>query len=159
MHPAILSKGGLGPAIKALARRSAIPVALDLGVSLRMPEQVEVAAYYVVAEALTNAAKYARASEVTVHASVADGNLHLTIRDDGVGGAAVGTGTGLIGLKDRVEVLAGQFDVISPYGLGTTLVAIIPLASAAQGDPAASGSSSGADLAIGDDRDGEWLWA
>ena len=159
MHPASLAKGGLGPAIKALARRSAIPVALDLGVSLRMPEQVEVAAYYVVAEALTNAAKYARASEVTVHASVADGNLHLTIRDDGVGGAAVGTGTGLIGLKDRVEVLAGQFDVISPYGLGTTLVAIIPLDSAAQGDPAASGSSSGADLAIGDDRDGEWLWA
>jgi signal transduction histidine kinase len=159
MHPANLSKGGLGPAIKALARRSAIPVALDLGVTVRMPEQVEVAAYYVVAEALTNAAKYARASEVTVRANVADGNLHLTIRDDGVGGAAVGTGSGLIGLKDRVEVLDGQFDVISPYGLGTTLVAIIPLESAAQDDPATTASSPGADVADDDDRDGEWLWA
>jgi signal transduction histidine kinase len=159
MHPASLAKGGLGPAIKALARRSAIPVVLDLGVTVRMPEQVEVAAYYLVAEALTNAAKYARASEVTVHASVADGNLHLTIRDDGVGGAAVGTGSGLIGLKDRVEVLAGQFDVISPYGLGTTLVAIIPLDSAAQDAPAASASSPGGDVGNDDDRDGEWLWA
>jgi len=127
MHPAILSKGGLVPAIKALARRSAVPVVLDLAVTTRMPEQVEVAAYYVVAEALTNAAKYARASEVIVHTRTEEGNLQLTIRDNGVGGAVVSTGSGLIGLKDRVEVLGGQFDVVSPHGTGTTLTATIPL--------------------------------
>ena len=162
MHPAILSKGGLGPAIKALARRSTIPVALDLDVTARMPEQVEVAAYYVVAEALTNAAKYARASEVTVCAGTADGNLLLTIRDDGIGGAVVGSGSGLIGLKDRVEVLAGQFEVVSPYGCGTTLAATIPLDSAEQ-DPASvssPGPTAEADVAgapRGDDGDGGWL--
>jgi signal transduction histidine kinase len=127
MHPASLAKGGLGPAIKALARRSTISVALDLDVPARMPEQVEVATYYVVAEALTNAAKYARASEVTVRAGTADRNLFLTIRDDGIGGAVVGSGSGLIGLKDRVEVLAGRFEVVSPHGCGTTLAATIPL--------------------------------
>ena len=162
MHPAILSKGGLGPAIKALARRSTIPVALDLDVTARMPEQVEVAAYYVVAEALTNAAKYARASEVTVRAGTADGNLLLTIRDDGIGGAVIGSGSGLIGLKDRVEVLAGRFEVVSPYGCGTTLAATIPLDSAAQ-DPASvssPGPTAEADVTgapRGDDGDGGWL--
>jgi signal transduction histidine kinase len=138
MHPASLSKGGLDPALRALARRSAIPVRLDLGVSARMPEQVEVAAYYVVAEALANAAKYAHASEVTVRASVAGESLHLAIRDDGVGGAAVGTGSGLLGLKDRVEVLAGHFDVVSPCGLGTTVVATIPLTNGAHAEADAS---------------------
>jgi len=162
MHPAILSKGGLGPAIKALARRSPIPVALDLNVTARMPEQVEVAAYYVVAEALTNAAKYARASEVTVRADTADRNLLLTIRDDGIGGAVVGGGSGLIGLKDRVEVLAGRFEVVSPYGCGTTLAATISLDSAAQ-DPASvssPGPTGEADVTgapRGDDGDGGWL--
>jgi signal transduction histidine kinase len=127
IHPAILSRGGLGPAIKGLARRSPIPVGLDLSVNSRMPEQVEVAAYYVVAEALTNAAKYARASEVTVRAGIANGSLHLTIVDDGIGGAVVGSGSGLIGLKDRVAALGGHLDVVSPAGRGTTLAATIPL--------------------------------
>jgi len=127
IHPAILSRGGLGPAIKTLARRSAVPVELDLDVDRRLPESVEVAAYYVVAEALTNAAKHARASVVTVDACVDESQLHVTIRDDGVGGAAAGGGSGLIGLKDRVEALAGRLDISSPAGSGTTLTVVIPL--------------------------------
>jgi signal transduction histidine kinase len=127
IHPAILSKSGLGPAIKTLARRSAVPVALELDVDVRLPESVEVAAYYVVAEALTNAAKHARASEVSVHAAVDDDELRLSISDDGVGGAVAGNGSGLIGLKDRVEALAGRLDISSRAGSGTTLVVTIPL--------------------------------
>jgi signal transduction histidine kinase len=126
IHPAILSKGGLGPAIKSLARRSAVPVKLDLNVDRRLPESIEVAAYYVVAEALTNAAKHAQASEVSVSAVAADDELHLTISDDGLGGAVTGAGSGLIGLKDRVAVLAGRLDIFSPTGNGTTLKAVIP---------------------------------
>jgi signal transduction histidine kinase len=127
IHPAILSKGGLGPAIKTLARRSAVPVELDLNVDRRMPESVEVAAYYVVAEALTNAAKHAKASGANVCAVAADNELHLTISDDGVGGAVAGAGSGLIGLKDRVETLAGRLDISSPTGSGTTLKVVFPL--------------------------------
>src|SRR6478609_1404725 len=127
MHPAILSKGGLGPAIKTLARRSAVPVELDLNVDRRMPESVEVAAYYVVAEALTNAAKHAQASEVVVSAVAGDDELHLTISDNGIGGAVAGGGSGLIGLKDRVEALAGRLGISSPPGSGTTLNVVIPL--------------------------------
>ena len=127
IHPAILSRGGLGPAIKNLARRSSVPVELVLDVDRRLPESVEVAAYYVVAEALTNAAKHARASVVTVDASVDETRLHLTIKDDGVGGAAAGGGSGLIGLKDRVEALAGRLDIASQAGSGTTLTVVIPL--------------------------------
>jgi len=127
IHPAILSKGGLGPAIKTLARRSAVPVDLDLNVDRRLPESVEVAAYYVVAEALTNAAKHARASEVKVFAVTGDSELHLTISDDGIGGATAGAGSGLIGLKDRVEALAGRLGISSPAGSGTTLDVVIPL--------------------------------
>jgi signal transduction histidine kinase len=127
IHPAILSKGGLGPAIKTLARRSAVPVALDLDVDRRMSESVEVAAYYVVAEALTNAAKHSQASEVSIRATVADAELRLSISDDGFGGAVAGKGSGLIGLKDRVEALAGHLDISSPAGSGTTLVVVVPL--------------------------------
>ena len=100
IHPAILSRGGLGPAIKTLARRSPVPVTLDLDVTGPIPESVEVAAYYVVAEALTNTAKYAEASEVTVRAAAHDGLLQMTITDDGIGGAQTGSGSGLIGLKE-----------------------------------------------------------
>jgi signal transduction histidine kinase len=127
IHPAILSKGGLGPAIKTLARRSAVPVDLDLNVDRRLSESVEVAAYYVVAEALTNAAKHAQASEVAVSATADDDALHLRISDDGVGGAVAGGGSGLIGLKDRVEALAGRLGISSPAGSGTTLTVVIPL--------------------------------
>jgi signal transduction histidine kinase len=127
MHPAILSRGGLRAAIKGLARRSAVPVELDLQIDRRMSDQVEVVAYYIVAEALTNAAKYAQASEVTVRANVEDGTLRLIISDDEIGGAAVGGGSGLIGLQDRVEVLGGSFGVDSPDGVETMLVASIPV--------------------------------
>jgi signal transduction histidine kinase len=127
IHPAILSKGGLGPAIKTLARRSAVPVELDLNVGRRLPESVEVAAYYVVAESLTNAAKHAQASEVRVCAVATDDELHLSISDDGIGGAVAGAGSGLIGLKDRVEALAGRLGISSPAGRGTTLNVVVPL--------------------------------
>ena len=116
MHPAILSKGGLGPAIKTLARRSAVPVELDLNVDRRMPESVEVAAYYVVAEALTNAAKHAQASEVVVSAVAGDDELHLTISDDGIGGAVAG---GARGSSDsRTGSRHWQADLASPVHPG-----------------------------------------
>ena len=127
IHPAILSKGGLGPALKALARRSAVPVQLDLAVDPGLPESAEVAAYYVVAEALTNTAKHARASVVNVRVEAEDANLHLCIRDDGIGGADSRNGSGLIGLIDRVEALGGRMDVSSPRGSGTSLLVKIPI--------------------------------
>lgn len=127
IHPAILSRGGLGPAIKTLARRSAVPVSLDLDVDRRLPESAEVAAYYVVAEALTNAAKHAQADEVTVWARVTDTELTLRITDDGVGGAGAGGGSGLVGLKDRVEALSGRLGIVSKAGAGTTITVTIPL--------------------------------
>jgi signal transduction histidine kinase len=129
IHPAVLSRGGLGPAIRALARRSPLPVTLHLRLGSRLPESIEVAAYYVVAEALTNAAKHSHADEATVRACVEDDHLHLIIGDNGIGGAAVGPGSGLIGLRDRVEALGGHLDVESTAGQGTTLTAAIPLRS------------------------------
>jgi signal transduction histidine kinase len=126
MHPAILSRGGLGPALKTLARRSAVPVELHLSIDQRLPDSAEVAAYYVVAEALTNAAKYAQASEVRIEVEVAGANLRLAISDDGIGGADSNKGSGLIGLIDRVEALGGQLRISSLVGSGTSLLATIP---------------------------------
>ncbi|HEY1441028.1 MAG TPA: GAF domain-containing protein, partial [Mycobacterium sp.] len=126
IHPAILSTGGLRAAFKTLARRSPVPVNLDVTIEQRLPESVEVAAYYVVAEALTNAAKHAHASEVKVQARVTDKSLDLLIADDGIGGADSGKGSGLIGLKDRIEVLGGKMRVVSPSGGGTALTITIP---------------------------------
>jgi signal transduction histidine kinase len=127
IHPAILSKGGLGPALKTLARRSTVPVELDLAVDRRLPESAEVAAYYIVAEALTNAAKHARASQVTLSVGVDDANLQLSIRDDGIGGADAAKGSGLIGLTDRVEALGGKLAISSAAGSGTSLLVEIPV--------------------------------
>jgi PAS domain S-box-containing protein len=127
IHPAILSKGGLGPALKTLARRSTVPVALDLALDRRLPDPVEVGAYYFVSEALTNTAKHARASQVTVYAESKDDNLYLSIHDDGIGGATFGKGSGLIGLKDRAEALRGHLTIVSPPGRGTSLDVTIPL--------------------------------
>jgi signal transduction histidine kinase len=127
VHPATLSKHGLQPAIKALGERSALPVALDLGVSGRLAEPVEITAYYVVAETLTNAAKHAGASRVDVALGVHGGALRVRVRDDGVGGAELGGGSGLVGLRDRVEALGGTMIVDSPPGGGTTLVTELPL--------------------------------
>ncbi len=126
IHPAILSRGGLGPALKVLARRYAFPVDLDIHVDGRLPESVEVAAYYVVAEALTNAAKHAQAKEAAVAVCVESGRLRLEVTDDGVGGATASGGSGLTGLRDRVEAISGTLEVSSPVGAGTRLRATIP---------------------------------
>lgn len=127
IHPAIVSEGGLAPALRTLARRSAIPVDLDVHVDRRLPELVEVAAYYVVSESLTNAAKHAYASLVHVEVEAEGGVLRLSVRDDGVGGADPDRGSGLIGLKDRVEALGGHIEIASPGGGGTLLLAKIPI--------------------------------
>jgi signal transduction histidine kinase len=128
IHPAILAHGGLGPALRTLARRCTVPVELEVRAGARLPERVEVAAYYVVAEALTNAAKHANASVVHVDAEAAGHALRLRVSDDGAGGADPVRGTGLIGLKDRVEALGGTITVHSPVGAGTSLHAEFPLA-------------------------------
>ncbi|HEV8275841.1 MAG TPA: CHASE3 domain-containing protein [Streptosporangiaceae bacterium] len=127
LHPAVLEKGGLGPALRALARRAGVPVDLSMGVSGRLPERVEVAAYYVVSEALTNAAKHARASAVSVDADAAGDTLRLLVRDDGVGGADPSRGSGLIGLSDRVAAVGGRIEITSPPGGGTSLLVTIPV--------------------------------
>jgi signal transduction histidine kinase len=126
IHPAILTDGGLARALKTLARRSVVPVQLDLRFRTRLPEPVEVAAYYVVSEALTNTAKHAHASVVHVALDIDRGVLELSIRDDGSGGADPTRGSGLIGLTDRVEALGGTIDVTSPAGQGTTLHVTLP---------------------------------
>jgi signal transduction histidine kinase len=127
LHPAALGKSGLGPAIKTLAHRSTLPVTLDIAAPRRLPETVEVAAYYVVAEALTNAAKHAQASEVIVRINSDPGILNLLVRDNGIGGADSAKGSGLIGLKDRVEALGGHMHVASQPGRGTSLHATMPI--------------------------------
>jgi len=127
IHPAILSEGGLAPALKTLARRSPIPVALDVRVEGRLPDGVEVAAYYVVSEMLTNTAKHAQASAVYVDVVRAEGILHLSVRDDGVGGADPSRGSGLVGLRDRVEALGGTIAFQSAKGAGTAVEVMLPL--------------------------------
>jgi signal transduction histidine kinase len=127
IHPAIVSKGGIGPALKTLARRSPIPVVLDVGVDRRLPEPAEVAAYYVVSEALTNVAKHAQASEVTVSVHANEANLNVSIQDDGIGGADPGKGSGLVGLRDRVDAFGGKLKISSPAGGGTTLLVTVPI--------------------------------
>jgi PAS domain S-box-containing protein len=128
LHPVMLSRGGLGPALKALGRRSPVPVELDVRTRERLPEPVEVAAYYVVAEALTNAAKHAHATVVSVEADVVHGGLRVSVQDDGVGGADPALGSGLVGLTDRVEALGGTLTLQSPRAGGTTLRIDLPLA-------------------------------
>jgi signal transduction histidine kinase len=127
IHPSILSEGGLGPALRSLARRSPVPVQLQVGMEGRLPERVEVAAYYVVAEALTNVAKHANASVAKVEVDTDDGLVRLGVRDDGVGGADPARGSGLVGLKDRVEATGGTLHVESRPGQGTCLLAELPI--------------------------------
>jgi signal transduction histidine kinase len=126
IHPAILSERGLRAALKALARRSAVPVELDLRTGRRLPGHVEVGAYYAVSEALANAAKHASASAVHVELDMPEGGVRLAIRDDGIGGADPAKGSGLVGISDRIEALGGTLDVTSPPGGGTTLRIEIP---------------------------------
>jgi len=129
IHPAVLSLGGLGLALKALARRSPVPVKLDVRVQARLPERAEVAAYFVVSEALANVAKHARASVVEVQVEVRDGALAVSISDDGIGGADPSRGSGLIGLTDRVEASGGTISISSHAGAGTQITAQLPIAS------------------------------
>jgi signal transduction histidine kinase len=127
IHPAILSQGGLGPALRTIAGQSAIPVDLEITAEASLPEAIEVAAYYVTSEALANAAKHAQASRIKVSLSDLGGTLLLSIRDDGVGGADPGGGSGLTGLRDRVEALGGTINVRSHPGEGTEVTAALPL--------------------------------
>jgi signal transduction histidine kinase len=133
IHPAILAKGGLRAALKTLAGRSPIPVDLRVAAEERLPEPVEVSAYYVAAEALTNVARHARASSVSVEVEYSDEILRVTVTDDGCGGADFGRGTGLVGLKDRVEAIGGRIFLDSPRGAGTSLRVELPI-TAANGD-------------------------
>jgi signal transduction histidine kinase len=126
IHPAILSEAGLGPALEALARRSAVPVELDLNLGPRLGEHVEAAGYYIASEAITNVAKHAQATVIDMRADGCDGALILSISDDGIGGADPGRGSGIIGLKDRVEALGGTISVLSPPGHGTALDVQLP---------------------------------
>jgi signal transduction histidine kinase len=127
LHPAILAEGGLAPALKTLAHRSPIPVDLEVRTVGRLPESIEVAAYYVVSETLTNAAKHSRASQVQVEVEVRDRTLWIAVRDDGVGGADATIGSGLLGLRDRAEAMGGTIGLESRQGVGTRLIAELPL--------------------------------
>ena len=130
IHPAVLTERGLGAALKTLARRCPIPVDLDIRTDGRLPEPIEVAGYYVVSEALTNVAKHANAPQAAVHVEAVTGALRISVRDDGCGGADFTGGTGLVGLKDRVEALGGRISLHSPHGAGTILRAELPLTNA-----------------------------
>ncbi|WP_238015699.1 DUF4118 domain-containing protein [Dactylosporangium sp. AC04546] len=136
IHPTLLAAGGLPPALKALARRSPVPVDLDLDTCPRMAPVIEVAAYHVVAEALTNAARHAHPTVVQVRAAARDDTLHVSIHDDGAGGADPHLGTGLTALRDRIEALGGSLTITSPVGGGTLLRAAIPTTSASCAPPA-----------------------
>jgi signal transduction histidine kinase len=127
IHPAILSERGLSPALRMLARRSAVPVDLDVTTNLRFPEPIEVAAYYVASEALANAMKHAQASRIEISLTTRNGSLLLSIRDDGAGGADPARGSGLVGLADRVEALGGSIRIHSASGAGTHITAHLPL--------------------------------
>ena len=126
IHPAVLSDRGLGPALEALVARAPVPVEVAALPEERFPEPVEAAAYYLVSEALTNVARHARASVVSVHVTRTDDRARIEVRDDGLGGAELGGGSGLRGLADRFEALGGRLELDSPPGVGTTLVGEIP---------------------------------
>jgi signal transduction histidine kinase len=127
IHPAVLSDAGLDDALKALARRSAIQVNIDVSFQGRYDPTLEATVYYVVAESITNAVKHAQASSVTVQGGRRDGAIEVEIRDDGIGGADPRRGSGLIGLKDRVDTLGGAISFGSPAGAGTTIRVMLPL--------------------------------
>jgi PAS domain S-box-containing protein len=127
IHPAILTDGGLAPALLALANRAPLPVEIDDVPDQRLPEPIEAAAYYLIAEAITNVAKHAHASHVAVSVHRDDGRVLVRVADDGVGGADADAGSGLHGLADRVEALHGHLRVDSPPGGGTRLEARIPV--------------------------------
>ena len=126
LHPAILSKRGLARALSVLARRSPVPVGLTVDLNRRLPERLEMTLYYIVSEALTNIAKHAHATKASVEVTTNGDAVRLRIRDDGIGGADSARGSGLIGLRDRVEALDGHLDISSSAGRGTTLTVELP---------------------------------
>jgi signal transduction histidine kinase len=127
IHPAILTEGGLGPALRMIVRRSTIDVELRVDTASRYPPPLEVAVYYVVSEAITNTTKHAGDSSAAVIVEEQDSTLRLRISDDGVGGAEPQRGSGLIGLRNRVEALGGSMDLASPVGQGTQIHVALPL--------------------------------
>ncbi len=132
LDPPLLARQGLDAAIRAGATRASLPIALELVLPRRLPAPVEAAAYYVCAEAVTNAVKHARATRVWLRVVDGGSALTVTVRDDGVGGACIECqeeATGLGGLVDRVETLGGTLEVVSPEGVGTTLTAVFPVPS------------------------------
>ena len=134
IHPAILTERGLVPALRALTRRSPVPVALDLRAAERLPERIEITAYYVISEALTNAAQHANATAVRVTVETAGGVVRLSVSDDGAGGVDPARSSGVVGLRDRVEAIGGTLIVQSRPGEGTRLIAELP-AEAGPQDP------------------------
>jgi signal transduction histidine kinase len=127
IHPAVLTSRGLRAALESLAARAPVPVEVVAVPDQRLPESIEATAYYVVAEALTNVAKYARATGATVSVARVDERLEVEVRDDGVGGASMDRGSGLRGLADRLEAVRGNLQVVSPPGRGTAILASIPV--------------------------------
>ncbi|MET7399719.1 histidine kinase [Dactylosporangium sp. NPDC005572] len=127
IHPQILTDRGLASAVKALARRSPVAVELEVLLETRLPESLEAVAYYVVAESLANAARHAEASVVHVSLGVREQRLHLSVSDDGKGGADPHRGSGLIGISDRIEALGGTMTLFSPRGGGTALDLELPI--------------------------------
>jgi signal transduction histidine kinase/CHASE3 domain sensor protein len=127
IHPTILSRGGLELAVKALTRRSTVPVEFDVRIATRPPPLIEIAAYYLVAEALTNAGKHAEASRVRIEARIRDDRLEIAVTDDGVGGADPAGGTSLVGLIDRISALGGRITITSPRGAGTKVRVELPM--------------------------------
>jgi signal transduction histidine kinase len=128
VHPAILLEAGLDAAIRALARRSPLPVRVRMRAAGRLPVSIEITAYYVATEAFTNAAKHASASAVDIVIQESDATLTVQVRDDGVGGADASRGSGLTGLRDRVEAVGGRLTLDSPAGGGTVLTVLLPVA-------------------------------
>jgi signal transduction histidine kinase len=127
IHPSILADRGLEAALAALARRSAVPVELDLDSCAELPLAVQTTAYFVVAEALTNASKHANPDRIEVRVAMGEGRAMVEVRDDGSGGARPARGSGLSGLVDRVSALGGTLEIDSPVGAGTTIRARIPV--------------------------------
>jgi signal transduction histidine kinase len=128
INPPLLTERGLAAALDELCRRAALPTRLDVTVDRRLPDPIETGAYFMVSEALTNAAKHSHATEIRVFASYRGQRLTIEIGDDGIGSATPTGGSGLRGLADRIEALGGRFTVSSPPGRGTTLRAEIPCA-------------------------------
>jgi signal transduction histidine kinase len=129
IHPAVLRDRGLGPALHTLAARAPVSVEVTALPDERLPEPVETAAYYLAAEALTNVARHANATAVTVTVTRTGDRARIEVRDDGTGGADTGHGSGLRGLADRLEALGGCLELDSPPGAGTTLIGELPLGS------------------------------